>query len=190
MGDEVVDDPLALRAIAHPLRLAILNYLRTVESATASECAAALGGVPSACSFHLRVLHRFGLIEEDLEAPTHGRRRPWRACHVRLGIESHESSADTGEVIGAWQAIRSDVEDARRRAIERDTEYPPEWRRATGGDHLRLNLSAEELMRLRWAIDSLCRGAAARASAERSGAQPVDVVIDYVPRFSPDQASG
>jgi DNA-binding transcriptional ArsR family regulator len=187
-GDSVIHDPRALRALAHPVRLAILNYLRTVDSATASDCATALGAVPSACSFHLRVLARFGLVEEDTEAPSHGRRRPWRARPVQLEVEQQLSEAEPDDAFQAWQSMRAEVEAARLRALERDADYPAEWRRAIGGDQLLLTVTAEELVHLRWAISHLCDGVRSRGRDGSDGRLPIDVVIDYVPRFTPEDA--
>jgi DNA-binding transcriptional ArsR family regulator len=76
VGIQRVADPVALRAIAHPKRLALLELLLVEGTATATGCAQALGDSPSSWSFHLRTLARYGLVEE---APGGvGRRRPWR----------------------------------------------------------------------------------------------------------------
>ena len=49
-----ISDPRALRALAHPARLAILQHLVLDGPATATECAEVAGLSPSACSYHLR----------------------------------------------------------------------------------------------------------------------------------------
>ncbi|HEX4492028.1 MAG TPA: helix-turn-helix domain-containing protein [Acidimicrobiia bacterium] len=73
--DHFVTDDGALRALAHPLRLSLLEVLATERRATATRCSELLGPSPSACSFHLRVLARHGFIEE---APGGiGPERPW-----------------------------------------------------------------------------------------------------------------
>ena len=56
-----VTDVRVLAALAHPTRLAILHLLMTVGDSTATGCAAVVGESPSACSYHLRHLERFGL---------------------------------------------------------------------------------------------------------------------------------
>src|SRR3954469_4067860 len=58
-------DPRALRALAHPARLAILERLSSDGPATATECADVTGQSPSACSYHLRALARWGLVAES-----------------------------------------------------------------------------------------------------------------------------
>lgn len=191
-GEVVLTDPLSMRALAHPVRLAILGHLRSVGSATASECADVVGATPSACSFHLRALHRFGLVEEDRTVRAHGRQRPWRARPVRLAFDTLTTERE-GERTARqmWDLMRAGVERARQDAINHDAEFPAAWRRATGSDHVRLSVTAAELASLRWAIMALLEGVQARAgSTPNPQARPVEVVIDYVPRFLPTEADG
>ena len=55
-----LSDPAVIDALAHPVRLDVLGYLMSVGSATASQCARAVGDTPSNCSYHLRVLAAHG----------------------------------------------------------------------------------------------------------------------------------
>ena len=73
-----VSDPRAIRALAHPARLAVLDVLAAGESLTATECAAATGLSPSATAYHLTLLARYGFAERAA-ARVDGRDRPWRA---------------------------------------------------------------------------------------------------------------
>ena len=68
-GRRVVTDLDALRALAHPERSAILKLLMAGRPRTATECAAVVGASPSACSYHLRQLERFGFVERDDASP-------------------------------------------------------------------------------------------------------------------------
>src|ERR1700689_73839 len=72
-------DPRMMRALAHQARIAIWEYLGLRGPATATECAEVAGLSPSACSYHLRALARYGFVEEDLASAVDGRQRPWRA---------------------------------------------------------------------------------------------------------------
>jgi predicted transcriptional regulator len=51
-----VSDPRALRALASPSRLALLDYLREHGAGTASRCAEVVGESVQLCSYHLREL--------------------------------------------------------------------------------------------------------------------------------------
>lgn len=92
-----ISDPRALRALAHPGRLAMLERLSVEGPATATECADVAGLSPSACSYHLRLLARYGFVEEtaDVAERSDGRERVWRAT-----TRSWQSDLDPDEVPG------------------------------------------------------------------------------------------
>ena len=72
-------DPQMMRALAHQARIAIWTHLGLRGPATATECAEIAGLSPSACSYHLRTLAKYGFVEEDPDSAADGRERPWRA---------------------------------------------------------------------------------------------------------------
>ena len=59
----------------HPVRIALLDLLAEAGTLTSTEAAARLGLSSGLCSFHLRQLARYQLVEE---VPQGGRARPWR----------------------------------------------------------------------------------------------------------------
>lgn len=71
-------DPSVMRALAHPLRIEILEALDDMGEATASELGTALGQSVANCSFHLKILSAGGFIER---AEQRGREKPWRVRH-------------------------------------------------------------------------------------------------------------
>ncbi len=76
MTDPVqINDPARIRALAHPLRLALLDLLDDLPEATATDCAARLGESVASCSFHLRTLERYGFVERGTRR---GKEKPWR----------------------------------------------------------------------------------------------------------------
>src|ERR1700744_2631296 len=77
-----ISDPTALRALAHPLRLALLDRLMSFGEQTAAQCAEAIGSTASNCSYHLRALARVGLVEPGSSSDR--RERPWRG--TRTGV--------------------------------------------------------------------------------------------------------
>ncbi|MEZ0446265.1 ArsR/SmtB family transcription factor [Cellulomonas sp. ICMP 17802] len=81
-------DPERIRALAHPLRLALLEFLDDVGEATATQCAKHTGESVANCSFHLRLLARYGFIEP---AEQRGRERPWRPSADRTQFVPDES---------------------------------------------------------------------------------------------------
>lgn len=69
-------DPTTLRALAHPLRLTLLDLIDREGNLTATRAAELTGENSANCSFHLRQLAKRGFIERAPAAD--GRERPWR----------------------------------------------------------------------------------------------------------------
>lgn len=87
-----IDDPKALRALAHPVRQRVINELFNGEVLTATEAARLCGITPSAMSYHLRALEQWGIVERDESAD--GRERPWRATadHFTVPASAHRAA--------------------------------------------------------------------------------------------------
>lgn len=89
-------DPGRLKALAHPLRMQLLNALSNFGPATASGLAARFGESSGATSYHLRQLERHGFVEEDHERGT-ARERYWKAGNAGFAIDSREYAPDSAE---------------------------------------------------------------------------------------------
>jgi hypothetical protein len=81
-----VTDPKAMRALAHPVRMALLELFDVTPTLTATQASETLGESPANCAFHLRTLAKYGFIEEV--GGGRGRERPWRLTHDRLSVDS------------------------------------------------------------------------------------------------------
>ena len=120
-----------VRALAHPLRLRMLDTLADGRSETASRLARELGESSGATSYHLRALAAAGLIMEDLEKRK-GRERWWKRDPDSLGLIS-SAPADDPEYDAAVAQLESAIigrdEDALRRYIHqrREGEHSPGW---------------------------------------------------------------
>ena len=92
----VLTDPKAIRALAHPARQRVIEELYGGSVLTATEAAQLCGLTPSAMSYHLRALEKWGIVVRD-EAGTDARERPWRAAARDLRIEhsAHGRSTPT-----------------------------------------------------------------------------------------------
>lgn len=108
----VLTDPRAIKALAHPARLAVMDELFAGRRLTATECAEIAGLSPSAMSYHLRALEKWGIVERA-EASGDGRERPWRAAGEGFSIESSEPRASAV----AESAMASRVLDRTRRYL-------------------------------------------------------------------------
>ena len=154
-----VTDPRALRALAHPLRLALLDHLMSFGPRTASECAAVVGSTASNCSYHLRALAKVGLVEPvDAED---GRERPYRSSSTGLTFGRTEDpefaiGADTVERALADRQVDDEAALVHRAIAQRD-EQPIEWREASLLTGYALKLTPGELRELMQGLDALIR---------------------------------
>ncbi|HEY0415269.1 MAG TPA: winged helix-turn-helix domain-containing protein [Gaiellaceae bacterium] len=88
-----VTSPGQLKALGHPLRLKVLQALgQSEEPLTNRELAARLSVDPGHLHFHVRMLHRAGLIEL---AEAAGREKPYRpvAKHLQVAKEIRATGA-------------------------------------------------------------------------------------------------
>jgi predicted ArsR family transcriptional regulator len=108
-------DPRALRAVAHPTRLKLIALLRRLGPLTATQAGERIGESPSGCSFHLRSLAKWGLVEEA--GGGRGRERPWQAT-----ANGHEWAArgPGGEIDEAGELLT-------RVAVQRWFEEATDW---------------------------------------------------------------
>lgn len=84
----VISDPQAIRALAHEARLEALEELYASQSTrTATELASRCGLTPSAMSYHLRALEKYGFVERS-PSEGDGRERRWKAAGYSLLVDS------------------------------------------------------------------------------------------------------
>ncbi|RZQ63695.1 helix-turn-helix domain-containing protein [Amycolatopsis suaedae] len=181
-----VRDVQVMRALAHPLRTSLLNYLLAVGPRTASECATAVGSTPSNCSWHLRQLAEYGLVERA-EAGD-GRERPWRAAVV--GLDFGELAPDpayrTVQVAAASARLAEDQLLAQRffDSVDRLDER---WREASALNSYSLRVTPEELTGLLERLDGLLRPYVTTVREDAPGeARPVHVSLGAFPRVEAD----
>jgi len=147
-------DPVALRAYAHPLRLALVGLLRREGPLTATQAAARLGDNVPNCSFHLRQLAKYGLVERAQGADA--REKPWRATALatRWGHTSEDPEIQAAVDHLDAMVIARHFERAQRFLAQRET-LPAKWRRQTGPGDALLFVTAEELAEVHQALDDV-----------------------------------
>jgi DNA-binding transcriptional ArsR family regulator len=145
----VLTDPRAIRALAHPARQRVIDELYNGKVLTATECAKLAGLTPSAMSYHLRALERWGIVERADESAD-GRERPWRAPAGSLMISSQSTGA--GRLAG--QALmRTSVE----RILEQFEQLPPTdpWDDVSSMSRARLWLTHDEARQFNQDLEDL-----------------------------------
>ncbi|WP_121368235.1 helix-turn-helix domain-containing protein [Frondihabitans australicus] len=88
VGTRTVDDPLALRALAHPLRRSLYSLVAREGTLTSAEAAKSLDISHALASHHLRQLAKYGFVE-PAEA-TDARARPWRVATTSFSVDSSD----------------------------------------------------------------------------------------------------
>ncbi|RLK58273.1 ArsR/SmtB family transcription factor [Actinokineospora cianjurensis] len=151
-----IRDVELMRALAHPLRVALLGYLMAVGPRTASECAAAVDSSASNCSWHLRQLAKWGLVEPVPGAD--GRERPWRPTQVGLEVgEFDPDPAIRGAQLAVFGAALGNEQVLTQRYIDVAGDLDPQWRRASQLNQYSLRISPDELAALNDKIDAMVR---------------------------------
>jgi DNA-binding transcriptional ArsR family regulator len=202
MGDEAarpgtagnplkLTDPRMMRALAHQARIAIWAHLGLRGPATATECAEIAGLSPSACSYHLRTLARYGFVEEDLASAADGRERPWRARNLYFTMEVEPGQPAATKVANRLlvENLREAAEENRARYVNRQSEYPADWQGAVGENFSVAHVTPDELNQLRERLLEVMLPYVRLDPAERPpGALPVRILLDFFPWFGPEEA--
>jgi hypothetical protein len=183
-------DPTMMRALAHQARIAIWTYLGMHGPSTATECAEIAGLSPSACSYHLRTLARYGFVEEDPDSAADGRERPWRARLLAFNMYEGPDVPPATQVAGRLltENIRAAAEEVRVRYLARQAEYPADWQGASGEVFSVAHVTPEELDRMGAQVLVVMAPYIRLDPATRSvGALPVRIMLDLYPWFGPEE---
>jgi DNA-binding transcriptional ArsR family regulator len=149
-----VTDARTLRALAHPVRIALVEELTLGGAMTATEAAERIGETPTTCSFHLRQLARYGFVEEA--GGGKGRSRPWQLTSVGMSFTSHPEDPETQLATNAVVRLFRERQFTRYRAwLETQHVFPPAWRDAAGDSQYLFYLTADELKQLNEELNQL-----------------------------------
>ncbi|WP_328354168.1 helix-turn-helix domain-containing protein [Streptomyces sp. NBC_00445] len=168
LGDIEITDPKAMRALAHPVRLAILERLQRYGPATATQLSPHVGATPSVTSWHLRHLAGFGLVG-DAEGGTDRRERRWQAMARGFRFErpEDEDGAAAARAL-SWEMFARAAELPERWATETEPGLDPDWGRLGGLANTRVVVSAEELAAIHDAIEAVLAPYVTRDAAQQS----------------------
>ena len=139
-----LDDATALRAYAHPVRMKLILALRTRGPLTATQAGRLLGESSGTCSFHLRQLAKYGLVEETGEGT--GREKPWRATTTSTNWDNVQQTPEAAAAAGLLSEVLAESYFATlMRWLEVRSGESEEWQRAAFiGDRF-LWVTADEL---------------------------------------------
>jgi hypothetical protein len=140
-------DPKALRALAHPLRWKLIDLLGSETTVTATRCAEVLGESEASCSYHLRILAKYGYV---IRVPDQdGREKPWQLTSPEQDLSPAEPGIDGALAAEAVMEIFLEHELAKLRArLRRSSLEPERWQRATRVQGDTTWLTADELQQV------------------------------------------
>jgi Helix-turn-helix domain len=142
--ERLLEDPLAIRALAHPLRLDLLAVIGRVLSMTTAQAARELGISHGLASHHLRQLAKYHFVEQ-IDGKDH-RERPWRATaasHRWPDEQATPAAAAATDVLERVLAKR--VLDGFVRWQRSRPQWPAEWLDGSGLGTTSLYLTPAEL---------------------------------------------
>ena len=126
-----IADPQALRALAHPIRLKLLELLTVQGPATGRTLANLTGESTASVSYHVGQLVKWGLVEPAVDLRS-GRERPWRA--TSRGITWTATGDGSPEFAAASRALREQFITRAVAALDRfqrhEDEFEVTWREA------------------------------------------------------------
>jgi predicted transcriptional regulator len=147
--DEAVTltDAKAMRAVAHPVRMALIELFGYHETLTATQASELLGESPANCAFHLRTLAKYGFVREA--GGGKGRERPWTLVNRTVMVTTDQPDAQAA--LAADELARLWFErwvDRARRAFGSRSQVPG-WDEASGWSNRHVFLTPEEAAGLR-----------------------------------------
>ena len=173
-----VSDPRRIRALAHPVRIALLEALRREGPLTATRAAELLDDSPGNMSWHLQTLAKYGYVEEA--GGGRGRSRPWQAVSLVYKFDTTMADAESA---AAGEALETSFQERNYQRLRewwsQRRSYPVKWRRAAFSTVAITYLTAGEVKQLASAIDALLSPYQDRdldKAARPAGALPVQVV--------------
>lgn len=184
-GDRVLDGPV-LKALAHPLRVQLLDILSQYGPQTASSMGKRVGESSGTTSYHLRQLARHGLVRE-VENRGSGRERWWERPRGALTVNTSSSEQDPAVREAARQVNRHFVQ-GRAEALAAFTasnpsELPAEWVDAAMLGTLNAQLTADQLHKFTREMEAILREKleAYRSEPGTPGARPVQLHFNAFP---------
>lgn len=172
-------DPKMMRALAHPVRMALLELVEVAGTLTATQASEVLGESPANCAFHLRTLAKYGYIAEA--GGGKGRERPWKRVDMRLHLMAEHEEPGTNATVKALQQLWLDrlIPRMRKAMISAD-DLPRQWRDVAQATQNLEFLTADELREIHeqvLEVTNRFRERKANLESRPEGALPVELLF-------------
>ncbi|WP_043444381.1 ArsR/SmtB family transcription factor [Arthrobacter sp. L77] len=191
-GNRILDGA-ALKALAHPLRVQLLEVLSSYGPQTASSIGKRVGESSGATSYHLRQLARHGLVREVERGSA--RERWWERPRGSLTLSTPELEQDptTRE---ATRQVNRQFERGRSEALATfmasgSESIPPEWADAAVIATMNAHLTVDQLAALTRDMSEIFREKldAYRSEPGTPGTRPVQIHFNAFPLIDPQETT-
>jgi DNA-binding transcriptional ArsR family regulator len=178
-------DARSLLALAHPLRIRMLNRLMRGDPATASQLAAELGESSGATSYHLRILARHGFVAEESDRGSR-RERYWRAVAGGIHLPGYDllddqtTRAATRVLVGE---VHRQASEHLGRWVDESVGWSKEWQSASTDSVYTLHLDSTEAATLKKEIVAILARLRDRPAGPDTA--PVEVHLNIFPTGDP-----
>jgi hypothetical protein len=184
-------DPKTLRALTHPVRLALLEVLTLEGPLTATAAGELIGESSTTCSFHFRQLAKYGFVVEAGNGP--GRQRPWKLAHVGMRFSEVHDDPELSIAAKTLEKMMIDRAFARLQNFQNTrSNYPKQWQENSGSLESILHLTVGELQELQEEFASIFmrfRGRLADPTLRPPDSLPVEVLLFGFPMRLPEVSS-
>jgi DNA-binding transcriptional ArsR family regulator len=181
VGDLVVTDARALRALADPSRRQLFQLVQRLGPITAAALAVETGAGECTLEEQLLELERLGLIDSAGDQPS-GRlwSTPAKGIYFEIPPDGEEAQRAARDLGNAMVADAAELPSKWVRDEEPSLEL--EWARAAGLFNARIQLTPSELQALQDQLEQLLMPFTTRAEADRPpGAAPVRITAFFLP---------
>lgn len=187
-------DFVSLKALAHPLRIRLLEVLSSYGAQTASGLAQRLGESSGATSYHLRQLAKHGFVREVAEKGT-ARERWWERPPGSLivttpELATNQASRDAARLVNnEFGFIRAKLlTDFLDKSLD---VLPTEWSEASMVATLHTHLTAEQLAEITRETEAFLSARLKRYRGQQGtpGTRPVQIHFNAFPIIDESAAS-
>ena len=189
----LLDDPVAIRAVAHPLRHELMSIIGRLGRATTADAAREIGISHGLASHHLRQLAKYGFVEQ-VKGKDH-RERPWRLVATSYNWAGATATAEGSHAVDVLEQVFAEQAlDGFLKWQQRRKDWPAGWQGPAGLGQSTVYLTQSELAGIAEAVDALL----VRYIDERplddvasrpAGSVPVSFTLFTVPGGEPPHAA-
>ena len=173
-----LSDARRLRALTHPVRIALIGKLVLHGPLTAADASELIDEPPSTCSFHFRQLAKYGVVEEA--GGGKGRAKPWRMTTTGLSVTAREDPASQRAEDALIRMVRERQFERYRTWLQTRAGYPPRWREAGEDSEYVFYLTVEELEQLSSELTAILMPLFEKRMADPSTRPPGSVPVQLL----------